>query len=131
MNKTYPGSLQVTPTFIDRHEWRLACWNEEIKEHLFQKMLFSIPGTILAKWCLSLKSRGDLETARTGLAHRLFQLFCNALFWCITSVWNVKKIIFWNISHNWHAGVKCNSGFDVFFIRSDYHIFLNWYKMES
>jgi hypothetical protein len=48
--------------------------------NLFQKMLFGMPATIHAKKCLSIKSRGDLETAWIGLAHSLIHFFLKALF---------------------------------------------------
>jgi hypothetical protein len=64
---------------IFQPEWWLACRNVEIEEHIFQKMLFSMPVNIHAKNCLSIKSRGDLKSTWIGLAHSLLHIFCKAV----------------------------------------------------
>ena len=73
---------------------------------IFQNMLFGMPATIHAKNWLSIKNRGDLQTAYIGLAHSPIDFSQKHYFYAKKASENVKKIIFWNKSHVRHAGMQ-------------------------
>jgi hypothetical protein len=95
--------------FINSHnnEWIAAGMPKSRNwRTFFQKMLFIMPAAIHLFKCLSIKSRGLLETAWIALAHSLIHIFCKALFSCKKCVWKCQKFIFLNESHVWHAGMQ-------------------------
>jgi hypothetical protein len=80
-------------------------------------MLFGMPTTIHAKSFLSIKTRGDLETARTALAHSLIRFFSGKPYFHEKKAsGNFKNLIFQMKSHVWHGGMHPKMPIQIFLI---------------
>ena len=75
-----------------------------------------MPATIHAKQCLSITSRGGLETAWKALAHSLIYLFCICFFLSEERVGKCIKNPFREKSHVWHSNMQLRNAKTVGFM---------------